>query len=207
VYGVPPVRAQALEFWGGLVHATTLLREQAQRFGSTGVAAQPVAAVPSSIDSIAERDTGAPQVPAAVSDSLLAAPLELERAPLVLEDSGRARSPVGPAPFRMSGARYGWISVTVGGGTAPIIINGQSYGSAPQIIRVEKGAYIVTVRGAGDMFMPFQHDVVVEEGDTVTARFEVPVRRVPAAPPPLSDSVQPAPPAPPPDSTPPRFRR
>jgi hypothetical protein len=207
VYGVPPVRTQALEFWGGLVHATTLLREQAQRFGSPGVAAQPVAAVPSSTDSMTARDTGAPPAPPATPDSLLAAPLELERAPLVLEDSGPARSPIGPAPFRMSGARYGWISVTVSGGTAPIIINGQSYGSAPQIIRVEKGAYIVTVRGAGDMFMPFQHDIVVEEGDTVTARFEVPVRRVPAAPPPLSDSVQAAPPPPATDSATPPFRR
>jgi hypothetical protein len=55
--------------------------------------------------------------------------------------------------------------------------------------------------------MPFQHDIVVEEGDTVTARFEVPVRRVPAAPPPLSDSVQAAPPPPATDSATPPFRR
>jgi hypothetical protein len=134
------------------------------------------------------------------SDSILAIQPELERAPLVLEDT-IARSPVGPAPFRMSGARHGWIRVTVSGGTAPIIIDGRSYGSAPQIIRVEKGAHIVTVRGAGDMFMPFQHDVLVREGDTVAASFEVPVRRVPSAPPPLTDSTQVAPDAPAVDTT------
>jgi hypothetical protein len=89
----------------------------------------------------------------------------------------------------------------VSGGTAPIIIDGRSYGSAPQIIRVDKGAHIVTVRGAGDMFMPFQHDVVVSEGDTVAARFEVPVRRAPPAPPPPVDSAPPAPSPAPSDST------
>jgi hypothetical protein len=201
VYGVPPVRAQALEFWGGLVHATTLLREQAQRLGTSDVAAQPVAAIASPQDSIVPSNSVAAPDPAPATDSTLAAPLELERAPLVLEDSTLARSPVGPAPFRMSGARQGWISVTVSGGTAPIIIDGRSYGSAPQIIRVDKGAHIVTVRGAGDMFMPFQHDVVVSEGDTVAARFEVPVRRAPPAPPPPVDSAPPAPSPAPSDST------
>jgi len=95
----------------------------------------------------------------------------------------------------MSGARHGWIKVTVAGGTAPIIIDGQSYGSAPQIIRVDKGLHIVTVRGAGDMFMPFQHDVTVLEGDTVLAAFEVPVRRVAPAQQPQSDSAATAAPA------------
>ena len=88
------------------------------------------------------------------------------------------------------------------GGTAPIILDGRSYGSAPQIIRVEKGAHIVTVRGAGDMFMPFQHDVLVREGDTVIAAFEVPVRRVAPAQQPPSDSAQTPPPATATDSTP-----
>jgi hypothetical protein len=137
------------------------------------------------------------------SDSTLGITPELERTPLVLEDSLLERQPVGPAPFRMSGARHGWISVTVSGGTAPIIIDGRSYGSAPRIIRVDKGAHIVTVRGAGDMFMPFQHDVHVTEGDTVAARFEVPVRRAPVPPPP-TDTVQGPPSATPVDSTTPR---
>jgi hypothetical protein len=39
------------------------------------------------------------------------------------------------------------------------------------------------------MFMPFQHDVTVREGDTVLAAFEVPVRRVAPAPPPPNDSA------------------
>ena len=188
VYGVPPVRAQALEFWGGLVHATTLFRDEAQKLGASGAAAQPVTVSPPAQDSAVASDTTAPLAAMASTDSTLTAPLELERTPLVLEDSSLERSPVGPAPFRMSGARHGWISVTVNGGTAPIIIDGRSYGSAPQIIRVDKGAHIVTVRGAGDMFMPFQHDVTVREGDTVVAAFEVPVRRV-AAPPPSADST------------------
>ena len=194
VYGVPPVRAQALEFWGGLVHAATLLRDEAQQLGASGAAAQPVAAVASTSDSVVA-DTVAPIDTIQASDSTLGGPLELERAPLVLEDSALERSPVGPAPFRMSGARHGWIKVTVAGGTAPIIIDGQSYGSAPQIIRVDKGLHIVTVRGAGDMFMPFQHDVTVREGDTVLATFEVPVRRVAPAQQPQSDSAAPVAPA------------
>jgi hypothetical protein len=99
----------------------------------------------------------------------------------------------------MTGARHGWIKVTVAGGTAPIIIDGRSYGSAPQIIRVDKGLHIVTVRGAGDMFMPFQHDVTVSEGDTVLAAFEVPVRRVAPVQQPQSDTS--VAPAPAPDST------
>ena len=202
VFGVPPVRRQAQDFWGGLLHATTLLREEAQRLGATGAAAQ-VVAPPVTPDSAAVRDSLASLDSLASNDSILAAHPDLERTPLVLEDTG-SRSPVGPAPFRMSGARHGWIKVTVSGGTAPIIIDGRSYGSAPQIIRVEKGAHIVTVRGAGDLFMPFQHDVLVPEGDTVAAAFEVPVRRV--APPQQApvDTMQPAPPALPADSTPAR---
>jgi protein kinase-like protein len=196
-YGVPPVRRQALEFWGGLLHATTLLREEADRLGTAGAAAQPVSATPS--DSIAPLDSPA------TNDSTLAVQPELERTPLLLDDSASSRSPVGPAPFRISGARHGWISVTVSGGAAPIILDGRSYGSAPQIIRVEKGAHIVTVRGAGDMFMPFQHDVVVREGDTVLAAFEVPARRVaPVQPTPTGDTTQTVPPPSAADSTAPR---
>jgi hypothetical protein len=53
--------------------------------------------------------------------------------------------------------------------------------------------------------MPFQHDVVVREGDTVVAAFEVPARRVPPVQPPLAaDTTPAAPPAPVTDSTPPR---
>jgi ribosomal protein L40E len=200
VYGVPAVRNPALEFWGGLLHASTLLRDEAGRLGTTGAVAQPLSGTTAIQDSAA-RDSVTPLDSVVSSDSILAIQPELERAPLVLEDT-IARSPVGPAPFRMSGARHGWIRVTVSGGTAPIIIDGRSYGSAPQIIRVEKGAHIVTVRGAGDMFMPFQHDVLVREGDTVVAGFEVPLRRVPSAPPPLTvDSTQAGPAAPVPDTT------
>jgi hypothetical protein len=190
VYGIPPVRAQALEFWGGLTHAAAIVRDQAQRLGAPNVAAQPAVASISLPDSAASGNAVPSVDTMAASDSALATPLELERAPLMLEDSTVIRSPVGPAPFRMTGARHGWIRVTVNGGTAPIIIDGQSYGSAPQIIRVDKGAHIVTVRGAGDMFMPFQHDVNVAEGDTVLAAFEVPVRRVPASPPPADSGRQ-----------------
>ena len=199
MYGVPPVRAQALEFWGGLVHAAVLVRDQAQLLVTSGAAAQPAATVVSTQDSVVASDTVVPTDTTQPVDSTLAAPLELERTPLVLEDS-LVRSTVGPAPFRMTGARHGWIKVTVAGGTAPIIIDGRSYGSAPQIIRVDKGLHIVTVRGAGDMFMPFQHDVQVSEGDTIVAAFEVPMRRAVPVPPPESDTTA-APAAPAADST------
>jgi hypothetical protein len=200
VYAIPPVRHQALEFWGGLRHATTLLRDEAGRIGAPRAAAQPVG-IATAVPDSAGRDSVATLDSAAGNDSILAIQPELERAPLVLDDA-LVRSPMGPAPFRMSGARHGWISVTVSGGTAPIILDGRSYGSAPQIIRVERGAHIVTVRGAGDMFMPFQHDVLVREGDTVVAAFEVPVRRIPAAPPPVSaDTSQAMPTAPATDTT------
>jgi serine/threonine protein kinase len=203
VYAVPPVRHQALEFWGGLLHATTLLRDEAGRLSTSRAAAQPVG-IASALSDSASRDSVPPLDSAATHDSILTVQPELERAPLVLEDT-LVRSPVGPAPFRMSGARHGWISVTVSGGTAPIIIDGRSYGSAPQVIRVEKGAHIVTVRGAGDMFMPFQHDVLVREGDTVVAAFEVPIRRVPAAQAsPAPDTAQAMPAAPVTDTTPTR---
>ncbi|MGQ0714512.1 MAG: protein kinase domain-containing protein [Gemmatimonadaceae bacterium] len=196
VYFVPPAREKVVAFWGGLRHATELFRAQAERLGTAGDASAAVAAR----DAAVTVDTITPVYSPTVTESLLVAPPELERAPLVLEDSLQPRTPVGPAPFRISGARHGWIRVTVNGGTAPIIINGRSYGSAPRTLRVETGAHIVTVRGAGDMFMPFQHDVQVTEGDTVLAMFEVPVRRPPPQPAPV-DAVRPpdtlaAPPAP-----------
>ena len=186
VYFVPPAREKALAFWGGLTHAGTLLRDQATRIGTAGDASAAVA----SRDSVVAIDTATPVYTPPLTDSLMATPV-IERAPLVLEDT-LPRDAVGPAPFRVSGARHGWIHVRVNGGTAPIIINGRSYGSAPQIIRVETGAHIVTVRGAGDMFMPFQHDVQVSEGDTVVATFEVPVRRAPPPPDPAPAEPQPA---------------
>jgi hypothetical protein len=202
VYAVPPARTQAVEFWGGLLHATNLLREEAEHLGAAGAAAQPVSSTAVQ-DSGVARDSLASFDSLSRNDTALAIQPELERAPLVLEDT-LSRTPVGPAPFRMSGARHGWISVTVSGGTAPIIIDGRSYGSAPQIIRVDKGNHIVTVRGAGDMFMPFQHDLLVREGDTVIAAFEVPVRRAPLQPPPAGDTSQASPPTPTVDTAAPR---
>jgi hypothetical protein len=207
-YAVPSIRTPALEFWGGLLHATTLLRKEAARLGTPGAAAQPVSATPVTQDSIIATDTLAARDSMSIGDSSFAIQPEFERVPLVLQDSLPARSPVGPAPFRMTGSHYGWIRVTVSGGTAPIIIDGQSYGSAPQTIRVLRGTHIVTVRGAGDMFMPFQHDVLVREGDTAVAAFGVPVRRSPAETPQLQAPASPdtAPAATPAavDSTPPR---
>jgi Protein kinase domain len=195
VYGVPPVRRQALEFWGGLLHATTLIREEAERLGTQGAAAQPIVSG-TQRDSVVASDTVAAFDSLASSDTALSIQPELERAPLVLEDSAPSTPVAGPAPFRVTGARHGWIRVVVNGGTAPILIDGRSYGSAPQIVRVERGSHIVSVRGAGDLFMPFQHDLVVPEGDTVLALFEVPVRRPPAAPPaPPRDTAQPTAPA------------
>jgi Protein kinase domain len=188
VYAVPPVRRQALEFWGGLLHASTLIRAEAERLGTPGAAAQPVV-------SDVQRDSVAPGDSLAAFDSLttgdttLSVQPELERAPLVLEDSVPRVPGAGPAPFRVTGARHGWIRVVVNGGTAPIIIDGRSYGSAPQTIRVERGSHIVSVRGAGDLFMPFQRDLAVSEGDTVLALFEVPVRRQPIQPEPSADTT------------------
>ena len=195
VYGVPPVRRQALEFWGGLLHASTLIREEAERLGTPGAAAQPVVRGVQR-DSVAPSDTVAVSDSVASGDSTLTVQPELERAPLVLEDSVRSAPLAGPAPFRVTGARHGWIRVVVNGGTAPIIIDGRSYGSAPQIIRVERGSHIVSVRGAGDLFMPFQHDLAVPEGDTVLALFQVPVHRQPTQPEPATDTTSPVAPAP-----------
>jgi hypothetical protein len=178
VYAVPPARAQAVAFWGGLLHATTIIRQEADRI------ATPVTSLPSMAanDTVAVADTiGA--IDSLSAGELVITPPDLERAPLMVDSTLSAAPEGGPAPFRVTGDRFGWIHVTVSGGSAPIIINGRSYGSAPQVIRVAEGAHIVTVRGAGDMFMPFQHDLRVQQGDTVVAAFEVPVRRPPAPPP------------------------
>ena len=106
---------------------------------------------------------------------------ETIREPLTLE-----RPPVGPASeaFRPA-ARDGFIRVVVRGGAAPIIVNGEgaglSAGPTGRVIRAGPGTHYVTVRGAGDLFMPSQVAVTVVTGDTVVAVFSASTREQPAA--------------------------
>src|SRR5688572_7994285 len=123
-------------------------------------------------------DRGTPGAIVDVPDSLgsvgpLAADSSLDalREPLMLE-----RPPVGPASeaFRPA-ARDAFIRVVVRGGAAPIIVNGEgaglSAGPGGRVIRAGPGTHYITVRGAGDLFMPTQIAVTVATGDTAVAVF------------------------------------
>ena len=70
--------------------------------------------------------------------------------------------------------QYGWIRVTIKGGTAPAKIDGIRRGSTPILQRVEQGEHLVTVEGAGDTFLPSQITVTVAAGDTSAAIFATP---------------------------------
>ena len=128
--------------------------------------------------------------------------IEVVRESLELE-----RPPVGPASevFRPV-ARDGFIRVVVRGGAAPVVINGEgagvSAGPGGRVIRAGPGTHYITVRGAGDLFMPSQIAVTVTTGDTSVATFSAATRRV-AAPPadsPADSTAAPAATAPPADS-------
>ena len=90
-------------------------------------------------------------------------------------------------------ARHGFIRVIVRGGAAPVLINGEgagvSAGPAGQVVRAEQGIHNVTVRGAGDLFMPSQVAVTVATGDTATALFTAATAPRPATP--AADSTRP----------------
>jgi hypothetical protein len=126
-------------------------------------------AVPDSLASVGE--------PAAADSSI-----DAMREPLVLE-----RAPVGPASeaFRPA-TRDAFIRVVVRGGAAPIIVNGEgaglSAGPGGRVIRAGPGTHYITVRGAGDLFMPTQIAVTVATGDTAVAVFSAVTRQPPAAP-------------------------
>ena len=98
------------------------------------------------------------------------------------------REPIGPASqaFRPV-ARDGFIRVVVRGGAAPIVLNGEgagvSAGPDGRVIRAGPGTHYVTVRGAGDLFMPSQIAVNVTTGDTAVAVFSAATRRAPVAQP------------------------
>ena len=148
-------------------------------------AATPAVEVASS-DSIEAESTGLHAEVVGV-DTLTAAPalvpdpgIEAMREPLEVE-----RPPVGPASqvFRPV-ARDGFIRVVVRGGAAPVVINGEgagvSAGPSGRIIRVGPGTHYITVRGAGDLFMPSQIAVNVVTGDTAVATFSAATTRTSA---------------------------
>jgi serine/threonine protein kinase len=103
-----------------------------------------------------------------------------------------------PAPFRTVKQEFGFIKVQINGGSAPAVIDGRSLDFTPYVSRVEPGTHYVSVRGAGDMFLPSQISVTVTPNDTVIAVFAVPGWRRPtrdtvATPPPAAaptDSVE-----------------
>ena len=106
-------------------------------------------------------------------------PPEFERVPLVLE-----RPPLeGARPTFRPVARDGFIRVVVRGGAAPVLVNGEgagvTAGPSGQVIRVGEGTHFVTVRGAGDLFMPSQIPVTVAIGDTAIAVFSAATMRRP----------------------------
>ncbi len=105
---------------------------------------------------------------------------------LALRDTG-ARAPLVSAPLALDTTlavmaatraeprmQYGWIRVTIRGGTAPAKIDGVRRGSTPFLQRVEQGEHLVTVEGAGDTFLPSQITVTVSAGDTSVAVFATP---------------------------------
>ncbi|HVE80502.1 MAG TPA: hypothetical protein VNA89_16675, partial [Gemmatimonadaceae bacterium] len=113
----------------------------------------------------------------------------------------------GPSPFRIAPvAEFGFVRVVINGGSAPAIIDGRSFDFTPYVARVDVGTHYVSVRGAGDMFLPSQVKVEVTPRDTVLAVFAVPGwRPVAPAPAPAADSAAapiPAPPASAADSVP-----
>jgi protein kinase-like protein len=103
-----------------------------------------------------------------------------------------------PAPFRTVKQEFGFIKVQIHGGSAPVVIDGRSLEFTPYVGRVEPGTHYVSVRGAGDMFLPSQVTVTVTPNDTVSAVFAVPGWRRPTrdtavAPPPpaaATDSIE-----------------
>ena len=95
-----------------------------------------------------------------------------------------------PAPFRTVKEEFGFIKVQIHGGSAPAVIDGRSLDFTPYVARVEPGTHYVSVRGAGDMFLPSQVTVSVTPNDTAIAVFAVPGWRRPTR-----DSVVTPPPA------------
>ena len=70
--------------------------------------------------------------------------------------------------------QYGFIRITINGGTAAAKIDGVRQGSTPIVRRAEEGEHLVTVDGAGDTFLPSQITVTVAGGDTASAVFATP---------------------------------
>ena len=102
--------------------------------------------------------------------------------------------------------QYGWIRVTIRGGTAPAKIDGIRQGSTPIVWRAEEGEHLVTVDGAGDSFLPSQITVTVSAGDTATVVFATPeaIRRAKPVKPTTDSTIVAADSAPAPATVPPR---
>ena len=118
-------------------------------------------------DSLA-RDSAGNVLSGAIGDSVARTPLA--SAPMTFDTTLVAMAATRAAP-RM---QYGWIRVTIRGGTAPAKIDGIRQGSTPIVRRVEEGEHLVTVDGAGDSFLPSQITVTVSAGDTSAAAFATP---------------------------------
>ena len=150
----------------------------------------PALATPAASDSLVADSAAIAAADAAspVEDPAAADPgIDAMRESLELE-----RPPIGPADAFRPVVRDGYIRIVVRGGAAPVRINGESVGVSAgpsgEVLRAGPGTHYVTVRGAGDLFMPSQIAVTVTTGDTVTAVFSAATRQAPATAP-ARDSI------------------
>ena len=141
---------------------------------------------PVTTPAVAATDSVLPDDPAIASDTL---PADAAQSPdpgieAMRESLALERPPVGPASevFRPV-ARDAFIRVVVRGGAAPVMINGEragvSAGPGGRVIRVGPGTHYITVRGAGDLFLPSQISLAVATGDTAVAIFSAATRQAP----------------------------
>lgn len=144
----------------------------------------------------AAREAGVPPDSSLATDERDSSATDRPRPDPVRSPLQLASPPVSPAmgAFRPV-ARHGFIRVVVRGGAAPVVINGEgtgiSAGPAGEVIRAERGTHNVTVRGAGDLFLPSQIAVTVSTGDTSTVVFRAASARPPSEVPPAVDSIGP----------------
>ena len=179
----------------GLGYAEVILSGLRPAPDATMGAVEAAPSEPAGTDSTAQDAVAIAPDPLAPADPLVADPgIEAMR-----ESLERERPPVGPASevFRPV-ERIGFIRIVVRGGAAPVVLNGEgagvSAGPTGQVIRAGPGTHYVTVRGAGDLFMPSQIAVTVTPGDTAVAMFSAATRRAPAAQPaPVTDTASPQP--------------
>jgi hypothetical protein len=88
-----------------------------------------------------------------------------------------ARSRSGAAAAAGAGAAgepastTGYITVSAGGGSASVFLDGNAVGNAPVVIQTSPGQHTVEARADGVRFAPGSVSVVVSAGDTASASF------------------------------------